>query len=114
MPIEIQVRTESPALVVADVVVVGVLQLADKGAALPPALRPLDAALGGALSKLIAKEEFKGKREQSLAMGTLGRIPGGKLVLLGLGERRKVGAPEMRSFAARAARAGNTEKATSV
>lgn len=114
MPIEIQARTESPALVVADVVVVGVLQIAEKGAALPPALRPLDAALGGALSKLIAKEEFTGKREQSLSMATLGRIAAGKLFLLGLGERRKVGAPEMRTFAARAARVGNTEKATSV
>src|SRR5580692_7814427 len=114
MPIEIQLLTESPALVTADVVVVGVLQVADKSAALSPALKLLEGALGGALSKLIAKEEFTGKRDQSLSIATLGRIAAGKLVLLGLGGRRKVGAPEMRSFAARSARTGNTEKAKSI
>jgi|HubBroStandDraft_1064217.scaffolds.fasta_scaffold02930_5 leucyl aminopeptidase len=114
MPIEIQVRTESPVLVAADVVVVGVLQAADKGGALPPSLRPLEVALGGALSKVMAKEEFTGKRDQALSIATLGRMAAGKLVLLGLGERRKLGAAEMRSFAARAARTGNAEKATSI
>jgi leucyl aminopeptidase len=34
--------------------------------------------------------------------------------LLGLGERRKLGAPEIRTFAAKAARAANGEKATSM
>lgn len=114
MPIEIQVRTESPVVVSADVVVVGVLQAADRSGGLSPALKLLEAAMGGALSKLIAKEEFTGKRDQSLSLVTLGRISASKLVLLGLGERRKLGAPEMRAFAARAARAGNTEKATSI
>jgi leucyl aminopeptidase len=114
MPIEIQVLTESPVVVTADVVVVGVLQFADKSGALSPALKLLEAALGGALSKLIAKEEFTGKRDQSLSTATLGRTSASKLVLLGLGERRKLGAPEIRTFAARAARAGNSEKATSI
>lgn len=114
MPIEIEVRTESPVLVTADVVVVGVLQVGDKGGPLPPTLRPLEEALGGALSKILAKEEFKGKRDQSLSIPTLGRAAAGKLVLLGLGERRKLGAPEIRTFAAKAARAANGEKATSM
>jgi leucyl aminopeptidase len=114
MPIEIQVLTESPVVVTADVVVVGVLQIAEKSGALPPALKLLEAALGGALSKLIAKEEFTGKRDQALSIATLGKISASKLVLLGLGERRKLGAPEIRAFAARAARAGNGEKATSI
>ncbi len=114
MPIEIQVRTESPVLVAADVVVVGVLQITDKGGALPPALRPIDAALGGALSKVIAKEEFTGKRDQSLSIATLGHLAAAKLVLLGLGEKRKVGAPEVRTFAAKAARIANTDRATSL
>jgi leucyl aminopeptidase len=114
MAIEIEVRTESPVLVTADVVVVGVLQVGDKGGPLPPTLRPLEEALGGALSKILAKEEFKGKRDQSLSIPTLGRAAAGKLVLLGLGERRKLGAPEIRTFAAKAARAANGEKATSM
>jgi len=114
MPIDIQVRTGSPVDVTGDVLVVGVLQIADKGGALPPSLRPLDAALGGALSKVMAKEEFTGKRDQSLSIPTLGRMAADKLVLLGLGERRKLGAPALRMFAAKAARTANTEKATSL
>jgi leucyl aminopeptidase len=114
MPIEILVRTESPVLVVADVLVVGVLQIADKSGALPAALRALESAFGGELSKIISKEEFTGKRDQSVSLPALGRIAASKLVLLGLGERRKVGAPEMRIFAARAARIANTEKAASM
>ena len=98
----------------ADVLVVGVLQVAGKGGPLSPSLRPLDAALGGVLSKMIAKEEFTGKRDQSLSLPTLGRLAADKLVLLGLGERRKVGAPAMRTFAAKAARAGNAERASSL
>src|SRR5580658_1855151 len=113
MPIEILVRTESPVLVVADVLVVVVLQIADKSEDMPAALEALESAFGGELSKLISKEEFTGKRDQSVSLPALGRIAASKLVLLGLGERRKVGAPEVRIFAARAARIANTEKAAS-
>ena len=57
------------------------------------ALRPLDAALGGALAKLAQKEEFTGKRDQTTAVATLGRMGADKLVVYGLGEKRSVGAP---------------------
>jgi len=113
MPLEIQLRSEPSHTLAADVLVVGVLQSSSK-VGLNPALKALDAALGGALAKLVAKEEFTGKREQTLTFGTLGRIPADKVVLLGLGERRGIGAPEVRTFAAKAARAANVEKATSL
>jgi leucyl aminopeptidase len=113
MPLEIQVRTAQVLELTADVIVVGVLQAGAKGA-LPVALKPVDAALGGALAKLVAKEEFSGKRDQTIALSTLGRIGADKLVLMGLGERRSVGAPEVRTFAAKAARAANNDKATSL
>jgi leucyl aminopeptidase len=113
MPLEIQLRSEPSHTLAADVLVVGVLQSGSK-VGLNPALKALDAALGGALTKLVAKEEFTGKRDQTLTVGTLGRIPADKVVLLGLGERRAIGAPEVRTFAAKAARTANNEKATSL
>src|SRR5882672_4411122 len=90
MPLDIQVRTAQPLDLAADVLVVGVPQSSGKKATLPPQLKPIDVALGGALAKLIAKEEFFGKRDQSLSLATLGRLSAEKVVLLGLGELRAV------------------------
>jgi leucyl aminopeptidase len=114
MPLDIQLRAAQPMDLAADVLVIGVLQLTGKSPTLPPSLKPIDDALGGALSKLAAREEFTGKREQSLSVGTLGRLPADKVVLVGLGDRRSIGAGEVRTFAAKAARAGNAEKAKSL
>jgi len=113
MPLEIQVRTAQALELSADILVVGVLQSGDKGV-FPPSLKPIDVVLGGALSKLAAKEEFSGKRDQTLALTTLGRLGADKLVVCGLGERRSIGAPEVRTFASKAARAANVEKASSL
>jgi len=110
MPLEIQVQTAQVHDLTADITVVGVLQTGGK-AGLAPALKSVDAALGGALAKLVAKEEFTGKRDQTIALSTLGRIGTDKLVLIGLGEKRALGAPEVRTFAAKAARTANLEKA---
>src|SRR5260370_15013496 len=102
MPLEIQVQTAQVHDLTADLLVVGVLKSGGK-AGLAPALKSTDAALGGALAKLVAKEEFTGKRHQTIALSTLGRIGAEKLVLIGLGEKRAIGAPELRTFAAKAA-----------
>ncbi len=113
MPLDIQIRAAAPHDLSADLLVVGVLP-AGKSAALPPTLKPIDEALGGALSRAAAKEEFTAKRDQSLTVSTLGRLPFEKVILLGLGERRSLGAPEVRTFAAKAARAANGDKARSL
>jgi leucyl aminopeptidase len=113
MPLEIQVQTAQVPDLAADLLVVGVLQGGGK-AGLAPALKSADAALGGALAKLVAKEEFVGKRDQTIALSTLGRLGAEKLVLIGLGEKRSLGAPEVRTFAAKAARTANVEKATTL
>ena len=114
MPFDIQVRVAQPNDLAADVLVVGVLQIVGKSPSLPPSLKPLDVALGGALAKAAAKEEFTGKRDQTLSITTLGRFPAERIVLLGLGDRRSLAAPGVRTFAAKAARTANVEKAKSL
>jgi len=114
MALDIQLRAAQPADLAglaADVLVVGVLQGAGKTPALPPSLKNVDDALGGALSKLAAKDECTGKRDQTISVASLGKIRADKIVVLGLGERRSIGSPEARTFAAKAARAANGEKA---
>jgi leucyl aminopeptidase len=117
MSLEIQVRAAQALDLTAEVLVVGVFQsntAAGKAPALPPSLKAVDEALGGAVAKLVARDEFTGKREQTLTLSTLGRIGAEKLLVIGLGEKRSLGAPELRTFAAKAARAANVEKATSL
>jgi leucyl aminopeptidase len=110
MPIEIRLQAEQPIEIAADLLVVGVLQ-SPRGTALPALLKPYDDALGGALAKLIARDEFSGKRDQSLSLTTLGRIAAERLMVLGLGERRALRGADLRTFAAKASRAAHAEKA---
>jgi leucyl aminopeptidase len=79
-------------------------------------LADLDKHFAGALSRWALDEDFRGKREQTLRVATLGRIGARVVILLGLGERDASGvtAAEVRAFAGRAARAANGEKATSM
>jgi len=114
MPLDIQLRAEPLLDVAADLLVVGVPQGGAKVLALPPTLKPIDHELGGALSKLVAKEEFAGKRDQSVSLATLGRIKTERVVLVGMGPRSSIGAPGMRAFAAKAARLANGDKAVSL
>src|SRR5258708_2323368 len=121
MALEIQVRSASPSQAVglaADVLVVGVYKGSDeKGKArfgLATGLKPLDASLGGALAKLAQREEFTGKRDQTLTLSPLGRLSADKLVVYGLGDRRSTGAGELRAFAAKAARIATGENARSL
>ena len=79
-------------------------------------LAELDAHFDGALSALARREDFRGKREQSMRVATLGKLPARTVLLLGLGEQDASGlaAASVRAFAGRAARAANSEKAASV
>ncbi len=113
MPLDIELRVASPTVLAADVLVIGIAQTGAHSP-IPPAFKPIDHALGGALSKLAAKEEFAGKRDQTLSLATLGKLPVEKLVVFGLGERRSIGASELRTFGAKAARTANSEKCASL
>ncbi len=113
--LNITVVTSNPLQVAADLAVFGVFTLPKtKAGEVPLPLRALDTALGGGLAKLLAKEDFTGKRDQTLSIPTLGKLPFDRVILYGLGDRAKLGNPETRVVAAKAARAANGEKATSL
>ena len=113
MPLKITVRSVLPAREVGDLMVVGVPALGSaskkKNARSP--LDGFDRALGGALGRLLKKEEFKGKKDQQVSMSTLGRVKADRLVLIGLGDVAKLGPGDIRTFAAKAARTANADKA---
>ncbi len=114
MPIKITARsTDKPHEIAADLVVIGVwTQSAAKKS--KGAYAAADAALGGALGKLAAHEEFTGKAEQQLSFPTSGKLPATTVIVLGLGGRDLNAAGAIRSFAARASRCANAEKAKTV
>ena len=113
MPLKITVRSVQSAREVGDLMVVGVSAQGGapkkKNARTP--LDGFDRALGGALGRQLKKEEFKGKKDQQVSMSTLGRVKADRLIVVGLGDIAKLGAGDIRSFAAKAARAANADKA---
>ena len=113
MPLNISVRQASALDLAADVVVLGTWTLSSKKGK-SSLVEVLDRALGGGLARVLAKEEFTGKREQTLTIPTLGRLPAQKVVLLGLGDKESAGPGEIRTFAAKAARIANGERAKSL
>ena len=115
MPLKISVRSVLPAKEIGDVIVVGVPTLGGTSKKNKDSRSPLDGfdgprALGGALGRLLRKEEFKGKKDQQVSMSTLGRVKADRLILIGLGDIAKLGAGDIRTFAAKAARSANADK----
>lgn len=109
---KINVRSASPTAADAEVVVLGVWQTTAKKGPSSAALDAVDHALGGGLGALMQAEEFTAKRDQTLILPTLGKIPAKKVIVLGLGPKESPADGEARAFAARAARAANSEHAT--
>jgi leucyl aminopeptidase len=113
MPLKINVRSVLPAREAGDVIVVGVPTLG--GSKKKNARSPLDGfdqALGGALGRVMKKDEFKGKKDQTLSLAMLSaRVKADRLVVMGLGDVAKLGPADVRTFAAKAARAANADKA---
>lgn len=114
MPLKISVRSVQPSRETGDLVVVAALanhatsknkKKNDDG------LDGLDRALGGALGRLLKKEDFKGKKDQQVSLSTLGRLKADRLVVIGLGDAEKLSPGDVRTFAAKAARAANADKA---
>ncbi len=64
-----------------------------------------DAALDGCLSRLAASREFCGKLKTSHLLHTLGRLPAGRLLLVGLGKKGEFSSECMRQAAGNAVQA---------
>ncbi|MCL2726561.1 MAG: leucyl aminopeptidase [Polyangiaceae bacterium] len=116
MSLKISVRSVLPSHETGDIIVVGVpasdfRSKNSKKKNDPFTLDGFDRELGDALGRLIKKEEFKGKKDQQLAISPVGRIKADRLVLMGLGDIDKLGGADVRTFAAKAARTANGDKA---
>jgi leucyl aminopeptidase len=117
MSLKISIRTAKLLETSGDVVVIGVWTHGSNKAKSkgkkgePELLAPIERALGGGLARVMAKEDFKGKRDQQLRVPTFGKLPGDALVLIGLGDPDAMTDVEARAFAGKAARAANAEKA---
>ncbi len=114
MPLKISVRSVLPSREAGDIIVVGTPLLGGGGRSKKnqrSTLDGFDRALGGALGRLIKKEEFKGKKDQQISLSTLGRVKADRLIVHGLGDVAKLTAGDIRTFAAKAARAANADKA---
>jgi leucyl aminopeptidase len=90
------------------------VMLSEEDLARSPLLDALDAALGGAVRTAISDDEFTAKKDSALTVVTYGRATPRKVLLLGLGPDAKVTPVEVRAAGARASRAANAEKATSL
>src|SRR4051812_37044233 len=100
MPLKIHLAATDPLETHADLVAVGVYAGATAKEGL---LAALDRALGGGLAKLFAHEEFKGKKEQTLELPTLGRLAGARLLVIGLGAPKDLTDSDLRVYGARVA-----------
>jgi leucyl aminopeptidase len=78
---------------------------------LPESIVAADKELGGGLAAIADREEFTGKREQTLDVPTFGKLGAARLVLLGLGDKSSAKEAELRTFGAKAARIAGGAKA---
>lgn len=113
MSLKIVVRQAPAAKENADVLAVGTHLLGGqkKKNAKPTTLDAVDRALGGALVKQMKHDEFRGKKDQTFSMHTLSRIASPKVYVYGLGDGKPLSDADLRTFAAKIARASVTEKA---
>jgi leucyl aminopeptidase len=90
----------------ADVVVVGTVQQGD-GFALAPGSEAVDAAFDGSLTEVLATLGATGKAEEVVKVPTLGKLPAGLLIAVGLGKATDgtVPAEQVRRASGAAARA---------
>ncbi len=108
MTLKLQVAATDPLKTKADLLV---LTCTEKGSA--AALSSLEKTLGGSLKDLVARDDFRGKRDQRLTLPTLGKLPATHVVLLGLGDATADDV-SLRLLGATVGRLSAAEKARSV
>ncbi|MCU0654129.1 MAG: leucyl aminopeptidase [Polyangiaceae bacterium] len=105
MSLKLQIAASDPLKTEADLLV---LSCTEKGSA--AAVAAIEKATGGSLKELVARDDFKGKKDQRLLIPTMGKLPAAHVALVGLGDGKTTDAG-LRVFAAAAARLAVSEKA---
>src|SRR5258707_4077147 len=73
--------------------------------------KAIDQRLDGLLARLVADEQFKGKKGQTLALHTHARVAPQRLLLVGGGARKELQPADLRGFVARIVKAGGAAHA---
>lgn len=112
MPIKLTLSSTEPLSIAADVLILGV----PEGSTLTEgSLGELGKALGPSMAKAIKREEFTGKKDQTLDLSTAATdLKPGRVVLLGLGKADALVEADVRAFAAKGTRFALAAKATSL
>jgi leucyl aminopeptidase len=111
MSAKIQLVAETPLTIPADLLVVPVF-LGAKTDQEP--LASLDRESHGGLGDLFARQGFKGEKDKEIDVPMLAGAVARRVALLGVGAGETMSAADLRSYAARAARAANRAKAKSL
>jgi len=107
---KLTLSTSDPLSVAADVAVIGVAEGASPKAGV---LGRLGKALGPIVQRTLKREEFTGKKDQSVEFATNGQLKPARVVLLGLGSAELTEA-QVRTMAAKAARSALSLRASSL
>ena len=112
MAIKFSLSSSEPLSVAADVLVLGV----PEGASFKDgALGDLAKALGASLAKAVKREDFTGKKDQTLDLAAGGTdLKPGRILLVGVGNPAVLTEADVRVFAAKATRFAMGAKATSI
>ena len=93
------IKTGNAASVEAPIVAVGLYEDDVAG------LKSLDEALGGVIQDLVTRKEFVGKSNQVAHVPTLGKLPAGRVLLVGLGKRDAITLDKIRQAGGKVATA---------
>lgn len=110
MSIKIHLASSDPLSTAVDVLVLGVPEGTSPSEGL---LARLEEALGGAVSKQLKRDDFTGKKDQSVDFSSYGRVQAARVLLLGMGKGPFTDA-DYRLLAAKGARFANGARAQSI
>lgn len=111
MSIKLSIVSNAPLSIAADVVVIGVSEGASTKEGI---LAELEKALGPVVARAVKREDFTGKKDQTLDLSTNGALPVGRVLLVGLGKTSPLTDIDVRMLAAKGTRFSLGAKAESV
>jgi leucyl aminopeptidase len=111
MSLKLQLLSGNPLASKSDVVVFGVFE----GDPMKNNwVSTLDTEFGGGLLAHLKREDFKGKKDQSASVATLGQFDCSRVVLIGLGKQKDLTDASSRMFGVRAAKVAQNYKSESL